>query len=101
MNTTGCSLYFSKVTVSYELYYFKIIRIGLPVHEFLLLNLAISDHVIKSHIKRMHFVVKSYTYFSMCIFLNDVQILFSRSLFCKFYGGGPQVDYFAETSSQD
>lgn len=59
MNTPGCSLYFSKVTVSYVTIITKIITIGLPVQEFWLLNLAISDHVIKSHIKRMDFFVKS------------------------------------------
>lgn len=67
----------------------KIIRIGLPVQEFWLLNLAISDHNIKSHIKRMHFFVKIYTYFSMCIFFKMFKIFFSRSS-CKFFGGDPR-----------
>lgn len=67
-----------------------IIRIGLPVQEFWLLNLAISDHTIKSHIKRIHFFVKSYTYFSMCIFFLKMFKYFFQGHSVSFLGEAPR-----------
>lgn len=68
MNTPGFSLYFSKVTFSYELYYYKNYQNWTAGTGIVVIKPAISDHVIKSYIKRMHFFVKSYAYFNVCIF---------------------------------